>query len=208
MRGGVVARKLRGDGAALPKSSTGTGALAGESPRDPAPGQARSLAAKGTWVDEALTLAHRFSTTTILRVSTDKDGFAAAAPGSTPRAGAHRRWLVHKPRVFDLADLARSPDRERIYRMRCVEALVDGDPVGRIFARKVARRGPADGLRQVRRVSDLHDPAGMPTSIPSARVAVRRGSADRRGDASAPRCSRPASTARKLPPRTARRCAW
>ena len=60
-----------------------------------------------------------------------------------------------KPRVFDLDDLLKiATAEERVYRMRCVEGLVDGDPVGRLFAVATAGSGRAAGQRQVRRHAD------------------------------------------------------
>ena len=42
---------------------------------------------------------------------------------------------VARPRVFDIDELLKlAPLEERVYRLRCVEGLVDGDPVGRLLA--------------------------------------------------------------------------
>ena len=96
----------------------------------------------GFWVDEPQTpRASILNYNNFYEFSTDKDGVASAAAGFTT-AG----WqitvdgLVHKPRVFDLADLrAISPPEERIYRMRCVEAWSmvipwAGVPLGKLLA--------------------------------------------------------------------------
>jgi methionine sulfoxide reductase catalytic subunit len=96
--------------------------------------------------------------------STDKDGVASAAAGFTT-AG----WqltvdgLVHKPRVFDLAELrAISPPEERIYRMRCVEAWSMVIPwAGFSLSRLLARVEPMSSAKYVA-FQTLHDPQRMP----------------------------------------------
>jgi len=96
--------------------------------------------------------------------STDKDGVASAAAGFTT-AG----WqlavdgLVHKPHVFDLAELrAISPPEERIYRMRCVEAWSMVIPwAGFSLSRLLARVEPMSSAKYVA-FQTLHDPQRMP----------------------------------------------
>ena len=76
---------------------------------------------------------------------------------------------------------------ERIYRHRCVEALVDGDSVGRLSARRTSSSAAS---RRRRRSSSSsrrsYDPKQMPGRAQSgAALAVRRRAADGRGDAPA-----------------------
>ena len=61
-----------------------------------------------------------------------------------------------KPTVLDLDAIFKiAPLEERIYRHRCVEALVDGDSLDRISAERAAEAGGADREGQVRRVREL-----------------------------------------------------
>jgi sulfoxide reductase catalytic subunit YedY len=79
----------------------------------------------GFRVDEALTPREAIlNYNNFYEFSTDKDGVAPAAAGfGTAGWQITVDGLVHKPRVFDLADLrALGPPEERVYRMRCVEA--------------------------------------------------------------------------------------
>jgi sulfoxide reductase catalytic subunit YedY len=105
--------------------------------------KAQPSTANGFWVDEALT--SRASITNynnFYEFTTDKDGVAKAAAGfQTAGWTITVGGMVHKPRVFDLADLgAMSPPEERVYRMRCVEAWSmvipwAGLPLGKLLAR-------------------------------------------------------------------------
>ncbi len=127
--------------------------------------KAQPSARTGFWVDEEMTpRAKVLNYNNFYEFTTDKDGVAAAAAGFTT-AG----WklavggLVHKPRVFDLADLyAVSPPEERVYRMRCVEAWSmvipwAGLPLGKLLAR-VEPMGSAKYVA----FQTLHDPERMP----------------------------------------------
>jgi methionine sulfoxide reductase catalytic subunit len=96
--------------------------------------------------------------------STDKDGVAKAAAGfSTQGWKLAVDGLVHKPRVFELADLrAVSPPEERVYRMRCVEAWSmvipwAGLPLGKLLAAVE----PMSSAKYVA-FETLHDPERMP----------------------------------------------
>ena len=97
--------------------------------------------------------------------------------------------LVGKPADYDLEDLVKPAQlEERIYRMRCVEGWSMVIPwVGVPLAeRPQARR--AAGQRQVRRLRDAGaagGDAGAARLVPAAAVALCRGPAARRGDASA-----------------------
>ena len=64
------------------------------------------------------------------------------------RLGRRRRCA--KPRKFDLDEILKlAPLEERIYRHRCVEALVDRGAVGRLFAERAAEAGGAHVEGQV-----------------------------------------------------------
>jgi sulfoxide reductase catalytic subunit YedY len=63
--------------------------------------------------------------------------------------------LVQKPRTFDIDDLLKiSPPEERIYRHRCVRAMVDGDSVGRIPSGEASGSGSAVITSEIRRLRD------------------------------------------------------
>ena len=71
---------------------------------------------------------------------------------------------VAKPAVWNLEDILKGQTLEdRIYRHRCVEALVDGDSVGRLSARRLHQAGAADVESEVRRV---HDAGAIPIRCP------------------------------------------
>ncbi len=70
--------------------------------------------------------------------------------------------LVHKPRVFDLDDLRRFEQEERIYRMRCVEGWSKVVPwFGFSLARLLRAVEPMANAQYVR-FETLYDPAQMP----------------------------------------------
>jgi sulfoxide reductase catalytic subunit YedY len=70
--------------------------------------------------------------------------------------------LVHKPKTFDLDDLLKFTQEERIYRMRCVEAWSMVIPwVGFPLARLLKEVEPTSKARYVR-FETLHDPEQMP----------------------------------------------
>ena len=79
---------------------------------------------------------------------------------------------VHRPQTVDIDALLKwFPLEERVYRMRCVEALVDGDPVGRLPARRPARA--ASSRRRARATS-----RSRPCSTPCSCRASARGVLD------------------------------
>ncbi|MCB1079009.1 MAG: protein-methionine-sulfoxide reductase catalytic subunit MsrP [Verrucomicrobiae bacterium] len=98
--------------------------------------------------------------------STDKSAVAAKArnfvtdPWSVEVSG-----LVHKPRVFDLADLHRFESVERIYRFRCVEGWSMVIPwVGFPLAKLLDLVEPMGNATHVA-FESYHDPRQMPDSI-------------------------------------------
>jgi sulfoxide reductase catalytic subunit YedY len=164
MRVGVVAASAAAT-AWLYRRVNGVDQLTGERPalerlvKAPPPG------VDGFRVDEPQTpRASILNYNNFYEFSTDKDGVASAAAGFTT-AG----WqvavdgLVHKPRIFDLADLrAISPPEERIYRMRCVEAWSMVIPwAGFSLSKLLARVEPMSAAKYVA-FQTLHDPQRMP----------------------------------------------
>jgi sulfoxide reductase catalytic subunit YedY len=70
--------------------------------------------------------------------------------------------LVHKPRTFDLDDLRKYPQEERIYRLRCVEAWSMVIPwLGFPLARLLEEVEPMGKARYVR-FETIYDPEQMP----------------------------------------------
>jgi len=70
--------------------------------------------------------------------------------------------LVHKPRTFDLDDLRKFPQEERIYRLRCVEAWSMVIPwLGFPLAKLLEEVEPMGKARYVR-FETLYDPEQMP----------------------------------------------
>ena len=95
--------------------------------------------------------------------------------------------MVDNPGTYSFEDVvAGMTIEERIYRLRCVRTVVDGDPVERVRACRPAGARRRAGWRALRGVRDAGatggdaGPAGA-----DHRVALSRGSAPRRGDASA-----------------------
>jgi methionine sulfoxide reductase catalytic subunit len=119
----------------------------------------------GFWVDEALTpRASILNYNNFYEFSTDKDGVAtAAARFDTTDWKVAVDGLVHRPRVFDLADLrAISPPEERIYRMRCVEAWSMVIPwAGFSLSRLLGQVEPLGSAKYVA-FQTLHDVERMP----------------------------------------------
>ena len=121
---------------------------------------------------------------------TDKGDPAAHAARSRRRHGRSRSTASSTSRPTTTLDDSSSPSplEERIYRMRCVEgwSMVipwDGFPLAELLK----RAGP-HGQRQVRRLRDARPArrdAGTEWPFPGARLALCRGPAPRRGDASA-----------------------
>jgi methionine sulfoxide reductase catalytic subunit len=122
MRGGVVAASALATGY-LYRKLNGVDFVVTEMP--PIEGLIKAPHANGYWIDEQLTLRESIlNYNNFYEFTTNKDGVAsAAADFKTKGWQVAVDGLVHKPRVFDLADLRKiSPPEERIYRMRCVEA--------------------------------------------------------------------------------------
>ena len=70
--------------------------------------------------------------------------------------------LVHKPRTFDLDDLLKFEQEERIYRLRCVEAWSMVIPwVGFSLSKLLAEVEPTSKAKYVR-LETLYDPEQMP----------------------------------------------
>src|SRR5512147_913622 len=141
MRGGVAAASVAAT-AWLYRKLNGVESVTTERPAIERLVKAQPSAGSGFWVDEEMTpRASILNYNNFYEFTTDKDGVAKAAAGFTTDG-----WklavggLVHKPRVFDLADLyAVSPPEERVYRMRCVEAWSmvipwAGLPLGKLLA--------------------------------------------------------------------------
>jgi len=164
MRGGVVAVSAAAT-AWLYRKLNGVETLDGDRPAIANLVKADPTRRDGAWVDEPLT--PRSSVTNynnFYEFSTDKDGVAKAAAGfQTAGWKLAVGGLVHKPRVFDLADLrAVSPPEERIYRMRCVEAWSMVIPwAGLPLAKLLAQVEPMASAKYVA-FETLHDPERMP----------------------------------------------
>jgi len=164
MRGGVVAASAAAT-AWLYRKLNGIDPVTDERPAIEHLLKADRSTTRGFWVDDAMTpRASILNYNNFYEFSTNKDGVARAAAGFVT-AG----WqvavdgLVHKPRVFDLADLrAVSPPEERIYRMRCVEGWSMVIPwAGLPLARLLARVEPTSSAKYVA-FQTLHDPDRMP----------------------------------------------
>ena len=164
MRGGVVAASAVATGM-IYRRLNGVDTVDGDRPPIEHLVKAEHAPATGYWVDEPLTpRASIVNYNNFYEFSTNKDGVAKAAANFTT-AG----WqlavdgLVHKPRVFGLADLrALGPAEERIYRMRCVEAWSMVIPwAGIPLARLLANVEPMSSAKYVA-FQTLHDPVRMP----------------------------------------------
>jgi sulfoxide reductase catalytic subunit YedY len=70
--------------------------------------------------------------------------------------------LVHRPKTFDIDDLLKITQEERIYRLRCVEAWSMVIPwVGFPLSKLLSEVEPMSSARYVR-LETLHDPEQMP----------------------------------------------
>ena len=164
MRGGVAAASVAAT-AWLYRKLNGVESVTTERPAIERLVRAQPSAGSGFWVDEEMTpRAKVLNYNNFYEFTTDKDGVAKAAAGfSTAGWKLEVGGLVHKPRVFDLADLyAVSPPEERVYRMRCVEAWSmvipwAGLPLGKLLARVE----PMNSAKYVA-FQTLHDPERMP----------------------------------------------
>jgi len=164
MRGGVVAASAVATGL-IYRRLNGVDTLDGDRPPIEHLVKAEHAPATGYWVDEPLTpRASIVNYNNFYEFSTNKDGVAKAAAGfSTAGWQLAVDGLVHKPRVFELADLrALGPTEERIYRMRCVEAWSMVIPwAGIPLARLLAKVEPMSSAKYVA-FQTLHDPVRMP----------------------------------------------
>jgi sulfoxide reductase catalytic subunit YedY len=164
MRGGIVAASAAAT-AWLYRKVNGVAPLTTERPAIERLVKAQPSDRNGFWVDEAMTpRASILNYNNFYEFSTDKDGVAKAAAGfDTAGWKLTVDGAVHKPRVFDLADLrAVSPPEERIYRMRCVEAWSMVIPwAGLPLARLLAKVEPMGAAKYVA-FETLHDPERMP----------------------------------------------
>ena len=95
--------------------------------------------------------------------TTRKDGVAELAQGfRTSPWTVEVGGLVHNPRTFDLDDLLKFTQEERIYRLRCVEAWSMVIPwVGFPLAKLLAEVEPMSQAKYVR-FETLYDPEQMP----------------------------------------------
>ena len=146
-------------------------------------------AAKGFRTDEPMsTLQQIGNYNNFYEFTTDKEGVAPAASGFVSRPWTVAvEGMVHKPKVFDLDEVLRLGSlEERVYRMRCVEGWSMVIPwVGLPLARLLDRAEPMGGAKYVA-FQTLLDPTRFPgqTGL-GAPLALRRGTADRRSNASA-----------------------
>jgi len=95
--------------------------------------------------------------------TTSKKGVAALAEGfKTSPWTVEVGGLVNRPRTFDLDDLSKFEQEERVYRMRCVEAWSMVIPwVGFPLARLLKEVEPTSKAKYVR-FETLYDPEQMP----------------------------------------------
>jgi len=164
MRGGIVAATAAATAWAY-RRLNGVDALIGDRPAIEHLVKAERSPASGFWIDEPPTpRASILNYNNFYEFTTDKDGVASAAAGlDTTGWQLAVGGLVHKPRVFDLADLrSLAPTEERIYRMRCVEAWSMVIPwAGFSLAKLLAKVEPMTSAKYVA-FQTLHDPARMP----------------------------------------------
>jgi sulfoxide reductase catalytic subunit YedY len=95
--------------------------------------------------------------------TTNKEGVAELAQGfQTSPWSVQVGGLVHKPRTFDLDDLFKIEQEERVYRLRCVEAWSMVIPwVGFPLAKLLEQVEPMSQAKYVR-FETLYDPEQMP----------------------------------------------
>jgi len=95
--------------------------------------------------------------------STSKGSVASASKGFITRPWTVSvEGLVNKPRTFDLDELLRFPQEDRIYRLRCVERWSMVIPwIGFPLAQLLAKVGPTSQAKYVA-FQTLYDPKRMP----------------------------------------------
>jgi len=100
--------------------------------------------------------------------STDKGSVASAAKGFVTRPWSVRvEGLVSKPKTFDLDELLKFPQEERVYRLRCVERWSMVIPwVGFPLAKLLAAVEPLSSARYVA-FETLYDLKRMPHALES-----------------------------------------
>ncbi len=119
---------------------------------------------KGFFVDEKLTsLEDTTNYNNFYEFSTDKGGVASEAKGFVTRPWSVAvEGLVNKPKVFDLDELLKFEQEERIYRLRCVEGWSMVIPwVGFPLAKLLDKVEPTSQARYVA-FQTLLDPDRMP----------------------------------------------
>ncbi len=123
----------------------------------------------------------------LLRVRHDNDPGDVRAELQARAVDDRGRRRVRQEGTLNLEDIMKGQTlEERIYRHRCVEALVDGDSVDRIPAVGFIKQCEPTSKAKFVEFTTLNDPKQMPGDrVDRAAVAVRRGSAHGRGDASA-----------------------
>ena len=122
------------------------------------------LAKSGLKVNEKLTpLEDVTNYNNFYEFSTDKREVAAEAKGFVTRPWAVEvRGLVNKPKVFDLEELLKFEQEERVYRFRCVEGWSMVIPwVGFPLSKLLEKVEPTSEARYVS-FQTLHDPNRMP----------------------------------------------
>jgi sulfoxide reductase catalytic subunit YedY len=122
------------------------------------------LAKSGFKVNEKLTpLEDVTNYNNFYEFSTDKREVAAAAKGFVTRPwSVEVGGLVNKPRVFDLDELMKFEQEERVYRFRCVEGWSMVIPwVGFPLAKLLEKVEPTSPARYLS-FQTLHDPRRLP----------------------------------------------
>jgi sulfoxide reductase catalytic subunit YedY len=152
---GLLYRKLNPPPAELPK---------GDKLSVVANGEPNDRAARGFTTDEQLTsLGDITNYNNFYEFSTDKSGVASEAQGFVSRPWSVAvDGLVNKPKVFDLEELLKFEQEERIYRLRCVEGWSMVIPwIGFPLAKLLDRVEPTSQARYVA-FQTLLDPNRMP----------------------------------------------
>ena len=124
----------------------------------------KDRAARGFTTDEKLTSLEDITNyNNFYEFSTDKRGVASEAKGFVTRPWSVAiEGLVNKPKVFDLDDLLKFEQEERIYRLRCVEGWSMVIPwVGFPLAKLLEKVEPTSQALYVA-FQTLLDPSRMP----------------------------------------------
>jgi sulfoxide reductase catalytic subunit YedY len=166
MRGGILAGSVAGTGWLYRRLNT-MSFVASETPRLAGLDAGSSAVAVVNHSDVDDPITSQMAAThynNFYEFTTDKDRVAErAAAFSTNGWQVTVDGLVHKPRVFDLADLLRiSPPEERIYRMRCVEAWSMVIPWAGFSLSKLLERVEPTGSAKYVAFETLLDPTRLP----------------------------------------------